>query len=78
MDDPNGLTSQQYGNSLHYPDCLGSCSGCLPPLPDIQQPAPLDLTLFRWPALNSPIATRPQDWAPQARAILRERGAWRS
>jgi hypothetical protein len=28
--------------------------------------------------LNTPIATRPQDWAPVARQILQERGAWRT
>lgn len=22
----------EYGTSMHYPDCLGACTGCLPPL----------------------------------------------
>lgn len=73
MDDLAALTPPQYGTSMHYPACqVGACTGCLPPLPP-----PLDLTLFR-PALNMPIATRPQDWEPVARAILRARGAWRT
>lgn len=29
------------------------------------------------PALRMAISTRPQDWAEPARAILRQRGAWR-
>lgn len=29
------------------------------------------------PRLNMSISTRPQDWAPVAREILRQRGAWR-
>ncbi|MDG4832416.1 hypothetical protein O7627_24355 [Solwaraspora sp. WMMD1047] len=71
------LTPEQYGTSMHYPACrVGSCTGCLPPLPPIEPPPVLNLSLFR-PA-PMPIATRPQDWAPAARAILRERGAWRA
>jgi hypothetical protein len=67
----------QYATSLHYPACPGSCTGCLPPLPEEQQPAPLDLSLFRPPPAMR-IVTRPQDWAAPARAILRDRGAWRT
>lgn len=71
------MIPQQYGTGLHYPDCLGSCTGCLPPLPPLPAAPQLDLSLFR-PALASAIATRPQDWAERARAILRSRGAWRT
>lgn len=76
------LMPPQYGTSMHYPSCIvGSCTGCLPPLPDHladpEQPKPFDPSLFRL-ELNAPIATRPRDWAPAARAILRERGAWRT
>ncbi|GIJ10741.1 hypothetical protein ACFFMR_18925 [Micromonospora andamanensis] len=73
------LNPPQYGNSLHFPACrVGSCTGCLPPPPPIEQPPPqLDLSLFR-PPPTMRILTRPQDWAAPARAILRERGAWRT
>ncbi|XVU25797.1 hypothetical protein ACQPZJ_01695 [Actinoplanes sp. CA-054009] len=45
------LTPPQYGTGLHYPYCLGSCTGCLPPPPatqaDDEQRKPFDLSLFR-------------------------------
>lgn len=44
------LVPTQYGTGTHYPDCrIGSCTGCLPPLPPlVEHPQPtLDLSLFR-------------------------------
>ena len=70
-----GMAGPQYGTGQHDPACLGSCTDCLPPLPQRRHADPFNPALFR---LAAPIATRPQDWAPRARAILQGRGAWRA
>jgi hypothetical protein len=71
-EEANSLLMPQYGTSMHYPYCnQSSCTGCLPPVRF--EPEKLDLAIF-----ESPIATRPQDWAASAREILRSRGTWRA
>jgi hypothetical protein len=52
MDNIASISPPQDGTSMHYPTCIvASCTGCLPPLPDTlaepDQPAPLDLSIFR-------------------------------
>lgn len=76
---PEDLQPPQYGTSMHYPSCLGSCTGCLPPMEQAEAPE----SPFRRPdseataqptppKLPAPRGVDPAKWAAMNRAERRD------
>lgn len=57
--------------------CRARALGGIDPHPVLDARDLAAIRVHHTPRLNVPISTRPQDWAPVAREILRQRGAWR-
>lgn len=86
---PDDLQPPQYGTSMHYPSCIvRSCTGCFPPLPQIEeaepvaspfhQPEPEATAQPTPPRAPAPRGIAPEKWAVMNRAERRAHKSGRS